>query len=248
MRNFKNIYILLMAVAMVHVASAQNDSIVSSSGDITVAPMPASSRPMHRLDDISKIASDTLERWEFHVSMGTAITGSRHSSASLFGISPSVIYRPSERFTVKASASLLNSYSLSPGGYTLHGRVPRSMAPLRNPTGVAASASVSAIYKVNDRLMLGASLYHVGGDLASGAVFNPWFYGDMPLNLNATAFSAAMRYRIGDDNFLDIHMTFVDDRTGALTPYMLGYPYGSFHGFAHGSMFNMYDSVFDSQW
>ena len=36
-----------------------------------------------------------------------------------------------------------------------------------------------------------------------------------------------MRYRIGEDSFLDIHATFIDDRTGALGPLYFGGPYGS---------------------
>ena len=237
-----------MAMALAHVASAQGDDIVSATGDISLGKIPASSRSMYKNDGKSKLLSDTLQRWEFHLSMGSALTWNRRSSASLFGITPSVVYRPSERFTVKASATLLNSYSLSPSGYVIRGHEPRNLAPLRNPTGVAGSAMVTALYKVNSRLTLAASLYHVGGDLASGSVFNPWIYGDMPLNFNATAFSAAMRYRIGEDNFLDIHMTFVDDRTGALTPCFYGYPYGAFHSYSYGGLFNHYNSVFDMQW
>ncbi len=52
----------------------------------------------------------------------------------------------------------------------------------------------------------------------------------MPLMLDATAFSAAMRYRIGESSFLDIHLTVIDDRTGAFTPMLFGAPFGGYYG------------------
>ena len=177
--------------------------------------------------------ADTLKKWDFHLSMGSAMTVGNGTSASLFGISPSVEFRPNERLKVTATATLLNSYALMPAGYHLRGQEPRNLAPLRNPRGSAAMGAlqVSASYRVNERLWVAASLTRVAGDLASGTLINPWLVGNRPLTLDATAMTASMRYRFKNDSFLDIHMTFIDDRNGALGPLLIGspYSYGGWH-------------------
>lgn len=188
--------------------------------------LPPSERPIHRLYDNTKLL-DTIEPFEFHMSMGGAYIGSSYTAASVFGISPSAVYRPNDRVTVKAGFSIVHSFSLMPEGYRVSGYRPRSLAPYRNPDHMALSATVSATYKVNDRLWIAASLMHMSGDVAAGVFVNPWYYNGEPMPLNATAFSAAMRYRFGDDNYLNVHFTYIDDRTGALGPMFFGGPYGS---------------------
>ncbi len=202
-----------------------DDTIVSSDSRLV-----ASDRPMHLLADKSRLL-DTLDPWEFHLSMGTAWVGSSFSAASVFGIKPTVIYRPNNRWTIKGSLSALSSYSLTgPNGYRLQGYTPRSLAPLRYPGGaLAASVQLSAAYRVSDRLWIAASFMHLGGDLVAEAAMNPWLQSDRPIPLNANAFTASMRYRIGDDSYLHLHMTFIDDRTGALGPLLFGGPYGSLY-------------------
>ncbi|MBR4715967.1 MAG: hypothetical protein IKP34_07295 [Bacteroidales bacterium] len=197
-------------------ASAQTDSIVSMSDDLSLLP-PKSIRSQ----------ADTLQKWEYHLSMGGAVVGSSFGSASLYGIKPTVIFKPNDKLKVSASASLLNSFSFGASSYTLRGSNPRSLAPLRNYNAAAAALEVAATYKVNDRLWVAASLLHIGGGLASGVIINPWMLGNSPVMLDATAFSAAMRYRIGKDNYLDLQMTIIDDRTGAFGPLFFGGPYGS---------------------
>ena len=219
-------YTLLIFILLPLHASAQKDSVVSMTDDLSLS-LPASSRPMHPLKDKSKL-NDTLQKWDFHLSMGTELIGNRYGSASLFGITPTVIYRPSERLKIAASVSMMNSYSLMPQGYTIRGVQARSMAPLRNP-GAAAAVDVAVTYKVNERLLLSASLLHIGGSLATGMIINPWLMGTGPLSLDATAFSASMRYRIGDDSWLDFHMTVIDDRAGTLWPTLLDPFYSPFH-------------------
>ncbi len=122
---------------------------------------------------------------------------------------------------------MLNSFSFGADSYTFRGSNPRSLVPLRNYNAAAAALEVAASYKVNDRLWVAASLLHIGGGLASGIIINPWMLGNRPVMLDATAFSAAMRYRIGEDNYLDLQMTIIDDRTGAFGPLFFGAPYGS---------------------
>ena len=189
-------------------------------------PLPKAERPIHLLTDTSALM-DTTQTWEFHLSMGSAVVGSSFGSASLFGVTPSVIYRPNDRLKVSASVTAIDSWSLSHGNYSIRGYRPNSVTPYRNPGSVAAAMSLAASYRVNDRLWIAASLIHINGGIESAALVNPWFMGDYPVLLNATAFSAAMRYRLGNDSFLDIHMTIIDDRTGALGPLLFGGPYGS---------------------
>lgn len=201
-----------------------DDTIVSYDDRLAIA----SDRPMHPLSDKSRLL-DTVEPWQFHLSMGTALVGNSYSSASLFGISPSVVYQPNPRLRVKASLSALSSYSLAgPAGYSVRGYTPRSLAPLRYPANaLAASLQLSAAYKLSDRLWIAASFLHMGGSLAAAAALNPWLSSDRPIPLNASAFTAAMRYRLSDDSYLHLHMTIIDDRTGALGPLLFGSPYGS---------------------
>lgn len=217
-------------------AMSQSDTVVSMSDGLSTATSLAKDthhdgalhfvRPSHPLHDYCHL-TDTTKPWKFHLSMGGAYIGSKYTAASVFGLSPSVVYRPNDKFTFKSSAAIINSFSLAPGGYTIHGRPQRNLAPYRDPSALAGAINISASYKINDRLWLAGSVMFVGGRLASGAIINPWFTPDMPVDLNATAVTAAMRYRIGNDSFIDFHMTFIDDRTGALGPILFGGPYGS---------------------
>ncbi|MBQ1409153.1 MAG: hypothetical protein IIY87_05290 [Bacteroidales bacterium] len=237
----KKLFLILTLLSSVTLLRAQNDTIVTMSDGLSRTSSIKADRPVHPLTDKSHLL-DTLQPWEFHLSLGTGFVGSGFSSATFSGITPSVVYRPNDKWTIRASATMLHSYTLAPDGYAIQGRRPRSMAPLRDPNPMALALNVSATYKVNDRLWLAAKLMRLNGGLASGAILNPWFAPDMPVDLNATAVSAAMRYRFGDDNYLDIHMSFINDHTGALGPLLFGGPYGSpyyYHSTTFGSnLFN----------
>lgn len=245
------ILLLIMAVlfcGMPGMAGAQNDTIVEKSDDISVGTIPSTMGPLHPLEETGKLTADSLKKWEFHLSMGTAIMGNNFMTASVFGITPSVIYRPNERLKVRMSVSAIDSYSMMPQGNRWLGEEPRSLAPVRNPKSSAGSTEVSVTWKANDRLWLAASVMRIGGQLATGAILNPWMLTDRPVDLNATAVTAAMRYRIGDDNYLDIHMSFIDDRTGALGPMYLGAPFGPMHSFSAHGCFDYYNPLFDTKW
>lgn len=205
---------------------AQKDTIVTMSDGLSRSSSIKADRPVHQLTDKSRL-NDTLQTWEFHLSMGGGFIGSRYNSASAFGITPSVVYRPSDKFSFRASATFVNSYTLAPGGYEIQGRRPRNMAPMRDPGAMASAVTMSATYQVSDRLWIAGRVMFMNGALASGAIFNPWFAPGMPVELNATAVTAAMRYRLGDESFIDFHFTYIKDRTGALGPLLFGGPYGS---------------------
>lgn len=222
-RKFNAILLTVFVLAMPMRALSQGDSIVSYSDDLVIAG-PASLRA-----DGGRLAEDSLKRWDFHLAMGATMVGGRHLSASGFALTPTVVFRPNERLKISASMSMLDSYSLYPGGYNLGAREVRSLAPVRNAGAAAAAVSVAASYKVNDRLWIAASLMNVSGGVASAALVNPWLTGVGPVMLDATAFSAAMRYKVGESSFLDLHLTVIDDRMGTLGPLYFGGPFGGYY-------------------
>ena len=221
MRKHLSILPLLVALCIGFFAEAQQDTLKSNQQ----RPLPPSVRPIRPIEDYGKLM-DTVRKWEFHLSMGTSLVGSRYDMATLSGVTPTVIYRPNNKLKIKGSVSGAYSYTLAPQGYGIRGHQPRSLAPYRYPA-TAMAATVSAEYQVNDRLWVGASVSKIGGELASGMLVNPWLLTDgYPVALDVTSFTAAMRYRFGDDNFLDIHLTVLNDRAGTLVPLLYDYPYG----------------------
>ncbi len=225
----------LMALALLaggYSALGQNDdSVVDSDSRVIVAE-----RPVHALTDTSRLTDN--KRWDFHLSMGTALAGSRFGSASVFSVTPSVIYRPNDKLTVHASASALNSYTLAPNGYRIEGVRPRSYAPLRHPSAaVAGAVNLAMTYRVNERLWLGASLFHMGGQMASDALMNPFLPPATMMDMNLTAFTASLRYKLREDSFLDMHMTVINDPTGALGPLYYGSLYGGLYGAPYGGIY-----------
>lgn len=189
----------------------------------------------------SVAVADTLPRWDFHVSLGSGVTVGNRGTVSAFGVTPSVVWRPSERLKVTASGTLMDSYALMPRGFHLRGQEPRNVAPLRHPQGgsVAGALRVEAEYQVNERLWVAGSLTRLTGRLASGALVSPWLYGRGPVDLDATALSADLRYRFKNNTFLDVHMTVIDDRTGAMGPLIMGGPYGYGYGYGYSPLFVM---------
>ncbi len=187
------------------VAQAQRDTL------------PPSVRPLRPVEDYGRLL-DTVEPLQFHIAFGTGINASSYASASYFSVTPSLTYRPNDRLSVTGSVTLLRSVTLAPDGYRVRGYEPHSMAPYRNPAAVAYQATVSASYKVNERLWLAASLQHINGPLAAGMPLNFWMVNDRPLYLDATSFSAAMRYRFNNDSFIDIYLNVINDRAGTLMP------------------------------
>jgi len=224
----KRIVILLaLVVGMTLTAEGQNDTIVTYGADLEVAPSLLGAEKSE-----TGVEVDTLKRFDVGMWVGGGVSASNAASAFFTGVSPRVVFRPSERLTIKASGTLLDSYSLTGGDYGVRGREVRSLAPYRNVDHVAGMLDLSVTYKVNERLWVAASLLRWSGRLAGGMSWNPWFNNLMAMELDATAFSAAVRYKTKNGNYLDFHMTVVDDRAGTLMPLMLGYPYG------YGSMYH----------
>ncbi len=151
---------------------------------------------------------------QFNLSLGTAFLSGPFGSLSLYGIRPTFTLRPTDKLTVKTSLGITNAVSLAPHGYHIQGHQPRSLSPVRHPaTSTLGTFTVSAAYRASDRLSLAASLMLMGGEIPS-----VWSGTIMPVS--AAAFSASVRYQIGQDSYIDINTTIIDDRTGALLPYI----------------------------
>lgn len=219
----KRFIILALFFAAMIPAYGQNDSIENMSSDLTVDLVPPADRPIRPLSDKSKL-QDTVDKWDFSLSLGAAVMGGSYGSASLFGIKPTVIYHPNNKLSVKASVSSFDSYSFTNGYYSIRGNTPRSMAPVRYAAN-ALSFDIAAAYQINSRLTVAAAISHWDGALASAAFLNPWMMSGYPMMLNATAYTAAMRYKFGKSSYLDIHMTFIDDREGSFAPLFFANPF-----------------------
>ena len=156
--------------------------------------------------------SDT-SRWRFHLSTGvTAAAGYGHTQ-SLGWTAPSVTYHANDRLTV--SGGFAAAGSLMPvGGYALHGRGERSLAPRREGTR-AGALWASATYHPNDRLWVWGSVAHV-----TGYAQPLWLDGALPIE--ATAISGGVEYALGNCSLIGMHFHFVHDHYGTL----LHPPYG----------------------
>ena len=156
--------------------------------------------------------SDT-SRWRFHLSTGvTAAAGYGHTQ-SLGWTAPSVTYHANDRLTV--SGGFAAAGSLMPvGGYALHGRGERSLAPRREGTR-AGALWANATYHPNDRLWVWGSVAHV-----TGYAQPLWLDGALPIE--ATAISGGVEYALGNGSLIGMHFHFVHDNYGTL----LHPPYG----------------------
>ena len=174
--------------------------------------------------------SDT-SRWRFRMSTGATVAAGFGHTQSLVWMAPSVSYRASDRLTV--SGGLAAAGSLLPaGGYTLHGRDERSLAPRREGTR-AGALWVSATYHPNDRLWLWGSVAHV-----TGYAQPLWLDGAMPIE--ATTISGGVEYELPGGNLLGMEFHFVHDRYGTLPPPIYGY---GMHG-----VYSPHTDIYRSHW
>lgn len=209
----RKVYTILFVLTLSHAVVAQNDAVVSE--------LP----PSLQVQPSVAAVADSASPWEVHLTLGGAVVGNSRSVASLYSITPTILYRPSDRLKIKASVSAVESFALTQrGGF----RGQSAYMPYVPGSHVAAAANISVAYKASDRLWIAGSFHHFGGSLASASIVAPWFPSDAPMELNANAYSASLRYRFGNDNYLTIHLNVIDDRTGAMGPILFGSPYGSY--------------------
>lgn len=157
-----------------------------------------------------------LPRWEPHLAVSTGFLGTSFGDNRLYtSVAPSLVYRPSDKWTVVGGFRITTDMGLNPN-YSI-GSSQRSLAPYRTNGGTGlASGYVEAQYHVNDNFWLAGSVYHIGGSYAP--LFGP--LNSEAFNVSATAISAAAAFRFKNNNLLHISFTYVRDHAGTM-PYML---------------------------
>lgn len=157
-----------------------------------------------------------LPKWEPHLAVSTGFLGTSFGDNRLYtSVAPSLVYRPSDKWTVVGGFRITTDMGLNPN-YSI-GSSQRSLAPYRTNGGTGlASGYVEAQYQVNDNFWLAGSVYHIGGSYAP--LFGP--LNSEAFNVSATAISAAAAFRFKNNNLLHISFTYVRDHAGTM-PYML---------------------------
>lgn len=157
-----------------------------------------------------------LPKWEPHLAVSTGFLGTSFGDNRLYtSVAPSLVYRPSDKWTVVGGFRITTDMGLNPN-YSI-GSSQRSLAPYRTNGGTGlASGYVEAQYQVNDNFWLAGSVYHIGGSYAP--LFGP--LNSEAFNVSATAISAVAAFRFKNNNLLHISFTYVRDHAGTM-PYML---------------------------
>lgn len=157
-----------------------------------------------------------LPKWEPHLAVSTGFLGTSFGDNRLYtSVAPSLVYRPSDKWTVVGGFRITTDMGLNPN-YSI-GSSQRCLAPYRTNGGTGlASGYVEAQYQVNDNFWLAGSVYHIGGSYAP--LFGP--LNSEAFNVSATAISAAAAFRFKNNNLLHISFTYVRDHAGTM-PYML---------------------------
>ena len=159
--------------------------------------------------------TDTVPRWDWHLSVGTEVGAGFGRAQSLGWVAPSVTYRASDRLTV--DGGMLVAGSLLPQGYALQGRRPMSRAPRREGTR-AGAVWAKVDYKVSDALWIWASVMHAGGEVQP-----LWLDGSAPLGL--TAVSGGLGYEFPNGSLMELHFHLVRDHYGTAPAVLPPYPY-----------------------
>lgn len=162
----------------------------------------------------AQIINDSVSKWDYHLNVGTGIVSDFDNQVrNYFMISPEIEYKPNSRWAVKAGFNAISDMD----SYVFKGREPQSLAPRKNAS-TAVGIHLSAQYQVTDRLWIGATVFHIGGQSSLLYTFNPyygWQFGT-PVDLSITGFCADMQYRIGDNSYLDLHISVLRDNYGTL--------------------------------
>ena len=163
-----------------------------------------------------RLDNDTA-RTAFHMSVGTEVGAGFGRTQSVTWAAPSVKWRVNDRLTVRGGFGVAGS--LMPQGYELHGREPRSMAPVRQGTtlgGVWAQAE----YRVGERMLVWGNVMRM-----TGFVQPLWLDRSEPVDM--TSVSGGFAYRFSQGSVLAMHFSFVHDHYANL----LYPPYGhSYYG------------------
>lgn len=161
-----------------------------------------------------RVGEADTSRSDVHLSMGTTVLAGYGNSQALGWVAPSVEYRLTDRLTVDAGFAAVGTLL---DGYTLHGREPRSLAPVRRGTQMLAFHA-GARYEVNERLTLWGSVTRL-----TGYAQPLWLDGSLPIE--ATDISGGVAYRMESGSLIEAHFHFIHDHYGTARAGLLGHPY-----------------------
>ena len=168
---------------------------------------------LHRVS-AERVASDAEEqpgrgedtsRWQFHTSLGTGVTVSRHVAQPFMWVAPRWQYEASSRLSLGGGFMAVGTLGAD---RQLQGLGPKSLAPRKHTTQLAG-AHVEAVYSPSEHLLLWARMAWLGG------WGQPWFdpTGEA-LPVNAFAVDGGFEYRFDNNNTIGFSLRYVRDERG----------------------------------
>ncbi len=151
--------------------------------------------PIHQLPDTS------ISKFNYQISLSTGVISNFHKAEAYIQVAPSFSYQVNSKFRVNAGFSFLSD--LNPNGYIIGKKDEPDLSPRKDKTQMA-SVYVQTEYMPNDRLWISASAFYIGGTLSS---LTSGF--GSPLDLSTFGGVAALRYRIGENTFIDFNVAVI---------------------------------------
>lgn len=190
---------------------SQRDAVLYSSSDIRFSPNVAKA-PVY--GPLSLSARDTAQRLDYHMSLFTGFYSGWGQTHGYAGAAPSFSYRLDDRWTLKAGFAITTD--MVGNTYAIRESDGRSWAPRRHATTTGAvGMDVAAEYRPNDRTMVAAHFYYLGGS------YTPvWSVNNRPEDLSVWGGSMEFHYRTKNDNMLSLYFNVMNDKTGALYPWL----------------------------
>ena len=174
--------------------------------------MTSAAQCFGRFAPVYGVLHDDTASKAFHMSVGTEVAAGFGNTQSLTWVAPSGKWRVNERLTLRGGFAVAGN--LLPMGYALHGREPRSLAPVRQGTTLGA-AWAQAEYRANERLLLWGSVMRMTG-------FAQPLWMNHAEKVDVAAVSGGFAYRFAQNSVLAMHFSFVHDHYAN----MLYPPYG----------------------
>ena len=146
--------------------------------------------------------ADSTDRWSLHTAVQTGVVADGRCGVGYLGVAPSQTYRASDKLHISAEASMFSTSTAAPIANNPTGD--RPLVPRRN-SGMLVGAQVAADYLAADNLLIGASVYFVGGQMSPLLQPTPWTRG---ANLSACGVEASLSYKTKHDNILSLDLRF----------------------------------------
>lgn len=192
-------------------ANDGRESVIYATPDIHFSPHVAQV-PGYGLRSLA--ARDTSQRMNYRMSLFTGFYYGWGQAHGYAGVAPSFSYRLDDKWTLKANFAVTTDMAGHP--YAIREGDGRSWAPRRRSTTTgAAGMDVAAEYRPNDRTMIAAHLYYLGGN------YTPvWSMSNRMEDLSVWGGSMEFHYRTRNDNTLSLYLNVMNDETGALYPWL----------------------------